>query len=140
MLFKRKRQIEEIYRVREETKIKRKKKMTPFLKFKSSSSSLSSILATTKQLVELIFKSMLFFDSFSLTAAKLVETEYPRNEVDDVEEHAYVFVPLATVIGFAAVGLCLLLIIVAKIIFASSDQYMLNNRYDLVIYKQVSFL
>lgn len=70
--------------------------------------------------------------------ANMVPIEYPDDEVNNVYEHAYVFVPVATIVGFSVVGVCFLLLVVAKIIFTSSDQYMLNNRYDLVIYKQVT--
>lgn len=88
--------------------------------------------------MSMIVKSALVFESILGCAnANLVETSYPRDNVENVEEHAYVFVPIATIVGFSAVGLCILLIIIAKVIFASSDQYMFNNRYDLVIYKQV---
>ncbi len=70
--------------------------------------------------------------------SNLVEVNHPTTEVEDVTANAYVFVPVASIVGFAAVGVCLLVLVLAKIIFASSDQYMLNNRYDLVIYRQVT--
>lgn len=73
-----------------------------------------------------------------LANSNLVDVEYPQNDVENVEEHAYVFVPVATIVGFCVVGVCLLLLVGAKIMFASSDQYMVNNPYDLVIYKQVT--
>lgn len=47
----------------------------------------------------------------------------------------YEFTPLATIIGFAFIIICFLFLAIAKIMFASSDQYMMNNRYDLVIFK-----
>jgi hypothetical protein len=70
--------------------------------------------------------------------ANLVKPSYSVDEGEDVLTNAYVFVPIASIVGFCAVGVCFLLLIVAKVIYASSDQYMLNNRYDLVIYKQVT--
>ena len=48
---------------------------------------------------------------------------------------AFVFIPAATLVGFGFVGVCILLLAIAKIMFTSSAQYMTNNRYDLVIFK-----
>ncbi len=48
---------------------------------------------------------------------------------------AYVFIPAATMVGFGFVCICILLLVIAKIMFTSSAQYMTNNRYDLVIFK-----
>lgn len=48
---------------------------------------------------------------------------------------SYEFIPVSTIIGFSFVAVCLVLLAVAKIMYASSDQYMMNNRYDLVIFK-----
>ena len=57
------------------------------------------------------------------------------------KEHAtedkleYIFFPVPTMIGFGFIGAWLAFIIIAKIMCSSSDQYKMNNRYDLVIYK-----
>ena len=68
----------------------------------------------------------------------MIETEYPNEEYSNSSSHAYEFVPVSTVIGFSVLGVSFLLLAIAKVIFASSDQYMANNRYDLVIFKQVT--
>lgn len=113
--------------------------MTSLFKLISLSSfeAMPSLTPMMKRLALVL--AIFFLSSINLwmTEANLVETEYPRDNVENVDDHAYVFVPMATIVGFSVVGICILLVIIAKIVFASSDQYMFNNRYDLVIYKQV---
>lgn len=81
---------------------------------------------------------IVFFNVITSLDANMIETEYPPPNEGDTEDHAYEFVPVSTIIGFSVLGISFLLLAIAKIIFASSDQYMLNNRYDLVIFKQVT--
>ena len=49
--------------------------------------------------------------------------------------HGYAFTPFATIIGLVFIGVSFSFLAIAKILYASSDQYMMNNRYDLVIFK-----
>lgn len=71
---------------------------------------------------------------FREAKASLQPIEIPDSSHSS-ETTAYEFTPLATIIGFAFIAICFLLLAIAKIMFASSDQYMMNNRYDLVIFK-----
>lgn len=73
--------------------------------------------------------------SIQQSVASLQPIEIPSNAQGEAFGTAYEFTPLATIIGFAFIGICFLLLTIAKIMFASSDQYMMNNRYDLVIFK-----
>jgi hypothetical protein len=49
--------------------------------------------------------------------------------------HGYAFTPFATIIGLVFIGVSFSFLAIAKILYASSDQYMTNNRFDLVIFK-----
>lgn len=71
---------------------------------------------------------------WSLTHANQIQIEYPLEESKG-DNTMYEFVPVASIVGFGVIGLCFFLLIVVKLMFASSNQYMLNNRYDLIIYK-----
>ncbi len=77
--------------------------------------------------------------SFSiLIAITIIETRQieivaPLESAENA--HAYEFVPIATLVGLGAVGFCFIILAILKIMFANSDQYMANNRYDLVIFK-----
>jgi hypothetical protein len=45
------------------------------------------------------------------------------------------FTPLATIIGFIFIGVNFFLLAIIKIYYLSSDQYNIQNRFDLVIFK-----
>lgn len=47
----------------------------------------------------------------------------------------YQFFPNSTKVGFAFVGVWLGFILIAKIMYTSSDQYRTTNKYDLVLFK-----
>lgn len=51
------------------------------------------------------------------------------------KKEAHEFTPVPTVVGFIFIGVWLGFILIAKIMYNSSDQYKINNRYDLVIFK-----
>lgn len=51
------------------------------------------------------------------------------------KKEAHEFTPVPTVVGFIFIGAWLGFILIAKIMYNSSDQYKINNRYDLVIFK-----
>ncbi len=83
-------------------------------------------------------KSIIFFitivNSLKLAKGSLQPIVLPSLS-EPKSSNVYEFTPLATIIGFAFIAICFLLLAIAKIMFASSDQYMMNNRYDLVIFK-----
>ena len=62
-----------------------------------------------------------------------------KQEHEKEDKLEYIFFPVPTMIGFGFIGAWLAFIIIAKIMCSSSDQYKMNNRYDLVIYKSGSF-
>jgi hypothetical protein len=82
----------------------------------------------------IIFLTIVALDNLTVTNANLIEIEYPKGTHQTVP-NTYEFVPMATIIGFVFIAVCFTLLAVAKIMFASTDQYMMNNRYDLVIFK-----
>jgi hypothetical protein len=45
------------------------------------------------------------------------------------------FIPASTIAGLLFVGVWFAFILIAKIMYSSTDQYKLNNRFDLVIFK-----
>jgi hypothetical protein len=53
-----------------------------------------------------------------------------------VVNHSPSFTPIATTIGFVFLGVSFAMLAIAKLWYASSDHYMTNNRFDLVIFKQ----
>lgn len=57
-----------------------------------------------------------------------------HNEIRSGLEHAYEFVPVGTIVGFGFTAFVLVGVWILRFI-TSSDQYMLANRYDLVMYK-----
>lgn len=84
------------------------------------------------------------FDLFlTFTDAHLAPIEVPayNNERCNVpinnrtKKETYEFTPIPTIVGFVFVGIWLGFILVAKIMYNSSDQYKINNRFDLVIFK-----
>lgn len=52
-----------------------------------------------------------------------------------VELKEYTFTPMATIIGFVFIATTFSFLAIIKLFFASSDHYMTNNRFDLVIFK-----
>lgn len=52
-----------------------------------------------------------------------------------ITKEPYVFYPASTIVGFVFVGIWFVFILIAKIMYNSSDQYKMNNRFDLVIFK-----
>ncbi|CAF0719078.1 unnamed protein product [Brachionus calyciflorus] len=55
------------------------------------------------------------------------------NNRTNKEKHE--FIPVPTIVGFIFIGVWFGFILIAKIMYNSSDQYKINNRYDLVIFK-----
>lgn len=53
-----------------------------------------------------------------------------------IELKEYTFTPMVTIIGFIFIATTFSFLAIVKLFFASSDQYMTNNRFDLVIFKQ----
>lgn len=49
--------------------------------------------------------------------------------------HSLNFTPIATIVGFVFLGVSFSMLAIAKLWYASSDHYMTNNRFDLVIFK-----
>lgn len=91
----------------------------------------------TKTCVTFLLSSTLAFTIFTKqTDANLLTINYPV-EINQtlVERHGYPFTPIATIIGFVFIGISFSFLAIAKILYASSDQYMMNNRFDLVIFK-----
>ena len=90
--------------------------------------------------IETNFRKFLFvvviflFSYVKITENRLVTPTYPL-PFNETISTAYEFVPLATIIGFGFLGVCFLLLAIAKIMYQSSNQYMMNNQYDLVIFK-----
>jgi hypothetical protein len=76
----------------------------------------------------------LVFTYSNLAQSNLIEITYPV-PVNATESHEYYFTPWATIIGFVFIGVSFGLLAIAKLMFDSTDQYMMNNRYDLVIFK-----
>ena len=76
----------------------------------------------------------LVFTYSNLAQSNLIEITYPV-PVNTTESHEYYFTPWATIIGFVFIGVSFGLLAIAKLMFDSTDQYMMNNRYDLVIFK-----
>lgn len=76
--------------------------------------------------------------SIKAAEANLLTISYP-NEVNqtaiDESKHDYPFTPVATIIGLVFIAISFSFLAIAKILYASSDQYMMNNRFDLVIFK-----
>ena len=70
-----------------------------------------------------------------------IEIPTYNNERCDVEPNIrvnkteYVFYPVSSIVGMCFVGIWFAFILIAKIMFSSSDQYKISNRYDLVIFK-----
>ena len=58
-----------------------------------------------------------------------------QQEEDSTEEIEYTFVPIPTIVAIVFVGFWFAFILIAKIMCSSSDQYKINNRFDLVIFK-----
>lgn len=58
-----------------------------------------------------------------------------RPSTTDTDKLKYQFFPNSTKVGFAFVGVWLTFILVAKIMYTSSDQYRTTNKYDLVLFK-----
>lgn len=83
----------------------------------------------------IIFLVAVCFNIIRETNASLQPIEITDSSHSSETSTAYEFTPLATIIGFAFIAICFLVLAIAKIMFASSDQYMMNNRYDLVIFK-----
>lgn len=87
-----------------------------------------------KKLIKILnFSLICLFTRSNLIETNKVEISYPIEHARN--STAYEFVPIATIIGFSFTIVCLLLLAIAKLMFTSSDQYMMNNRYDLVIFK-----
>lgn len=61
--------------------------------------------------------------------------EYCKPTTRDTDKLKYQFFPNSTKVGFAFVGVWLTFILVAKIMYTSSDQYRTTNKYDLVLFK-----
>ncbi|RMZ99152.1 hypothetical protein BpHYR1_037493 [Brachionus plicatilis] len=51
------------------------------------------------------------------------------------KKEAHEFIPVPTIAGFIFIGVWLGFIMIAKIMYNSSDQYKINNRFDLVIFR-----
>jgi hypothetical protein len=99
------------------------------------------------------FRKTLFYSYFTLFLISvhlytigdchLAPIEIPtyNNERCDVEPNIrankteYVFYPVSSIVGMCFVGIWFAFILIAKIMFSSSDQYKISNRYDLVIFK-----
>ncbi len=73
---------------------------------------------------------------YSLCEANQVPIESPIPTIEP--EAQYVFTPVATLVGLGFIAICFLVLTIAKIINSNSDQYMANNRYDLIIFKPPS--
>ena len=56
-----------------------------------------------------------------------------KDDVKKLKNHE--FFPNSTKIGFGFVGIWVAFILIAKIMYTSSDQYKTTNKYDLVIFK-----
>ena len=70
---------------------------------------------------------------YSLCEANEVPIQAPVKTI--TPEAQYVFIPVSTMVGLGFIAICFLILTIAKIINANSDQYMSNNRYDLIIFK-----
>ena len=68
-----------------------------------------------------------------ISEANQVSIESPVKPIKS--EGQYEFVPISTLVGFGFIGVCFLLLTISKMMYANSDQYMANNRFDLVIFK-----
>lgn len=62
-----------------------------------------------------------------------IEIEHPI--IEHRNTTAYEFIPQITIIGFGFTFISFFLLIIAKLMYNSSDHYMMNNRYDLIIFK-----
>ena len=71
--------------------------------------------------------------TLSVSEANKIEVRSPVKPIKSVGQ--YEFVPVSTLVGFAFIGICFLLLTIAKIVYTNSDQYMTNNRFDLIIFK-----
>ena len=70
--------------------------------------------------------------------ANLLAINYPvevNQTAIDEKRHDYPFTPIATIIGFVFIGISFAFLAITKMFYSSSDQYMMNNRFDLVIFK-----
>ncbi len=67
-----------------------------------------------------------------MESEKFVCEKGEKSEENSLE---YTFVPIPTIAGMVFVGFWCLFILIAKIMYSSSDQYKINNRFDLVIFK-----
>jgi hypothetical protein len=79
----------------------------------------------------------LIYFCISSIQANLQHIVYPAefNQTADANKHAYEFTPIATIIGFVFIGISFSFLAIAKVLCASSDQYMMKNQFDLVIFK-----
>ena len=69
----------------------------------------------------------------TLCNANQVPIESPVKTIQPANQ--YEFIPISTMVGLGFIAACFLLLTIAKIINANSDQYMSNNRFDLIIFK-----
>lgn len=76
---------------------------------------------------------ILFISFYPLCQANEVPIQAPVKTI--TPEAQYVFTPISTMVGLGFIAICFLILTIAKIINANSDQYMSNNRYDLIIFK-----
>ena len=67
-----------------------------------------------------------------VTGNLTIDPRYDNHAVN----HSPNFTPIATIIGFVFLGVSFAMLALAKLWYASSDHYMTNNRFDLVIFKQ----
>ncbi len=61
----------------------------------------------------------------------MVQSQYPELDSDQIAE----FTPVASIIGFIFIGVNFLILAIIKTYYLSSDQYNIQNRFDLVIFK-----
>ncbi len=73
----------------------------------------------------------------SSVQANLQHIEYPKEykQIINAKKNSYEFTPVSTIIGFVFIGISFSFLAIAKVLFATSDQYMMNNQFDLVIFK-----
>lgn len=79
-----------------------------------------------------------FHTNLASIEANLLAINYPievNQTAIDEKRHDYPFTPIATIIGFVFIGISFAFLAITKMLYASSDQYMMNNRFDLVIFK-----
>jgi hypothetical protein len=67
---------------------------------------------------------------------------HPANKTEIENEriyHAfYDFKPISTIVGISFISICIATLAIVKIAFGTNNQYMVGNKYDLVIYKPPS--